>query len=86
MRQSTTLVVYKDSKDAAVRYFGPFINLDFASEFATALPEPLQPGGFKGYRSTQPFTSTETSLATEAILSDRETGHNRANVALHEAI
>lgn len=84
MRQSITLVVYKDHKNADVRYFGPFVDIHIASDFAKAIPEPLK-GGFKGYRTTQPFTATEASLVSDLILNARK-AVNKKQSLVHEAI
>lgn len=84
MRQSSTLVVFKDGPESDVRYFGPFVDIVIAQEFAKALIEPL-PGGFKGYRSTQPYTSTETSLINDVIEQSRSSDKSKRSFT-HEAI
>lgn len=84
MRQTSTLVVFKDGPESDVRYFGPFVDIVIAQEFAKALVEPL-PGGFKGYRSTQPYTSNETSLINDVIKQSRLTDTAKRSYT-HEAI
>lgn len=71
MKQSTYIVIYKDSSNAQALYFGPFVTIGIASDFSSALPIPLK-GGFKKYTVTQPFTHNETSLVTDLIMSGRE--------------
>lgn len=70
MKQSQTLVEYRDSEDAQSLVFGPFYNTAIASAFASELPKPLK-GGFKRYRVTQPFTLNDTSIVRDLIISKR---------------
>ena len=71
MKHSTTIVCYKDDADAAELYFGPFVNIQIASQFSEALPRPLK-GGYKKYRTLQRFTFNEANIVTDLIQAGRD--------------
>lgn len=71
MKQTSYLVIYKDSPKAHARYFGPFVSIDVATVFMDELPEPLK-GGYKDYRITQPFTASDTAIIRDLLASERQ--------------
>ena len=71
MKPTQYLVYYKDSPKAVGRYFGPFASIEIANRFLDELPTPLE-GGSKGYRLTQPFTSSDTSIIRDLLSQERE--------------
>lgn len=71
MKQSQQLVVYKDSHSSQTMYFGPFVDIRFASEFSDSLPTPLK-GGFKRYAITQPFTAGDGKVVSDLIMIHRD--------------
>jgi hypothetical protein len=74
MRQkSLHLVIYKDHRGAAVRYFGPFANETSAEFFQAAVGEPLE-GGYSHVRTIQPFASFEGRTVHQLIKRERENG------------
>lgn len=70
MKQATFLVNYKDSPDAQELHFGPFVSIQVASDFSSALPKPLK-GGYKKYSTLQRFTHNEASTVTDLIMVGR---------------
>ena len=66
MKQSTYMVVYRDSPTDHVRLFGPFVASEVAIRFKDDLPTPL-PGGSKSVKVTEPFTHDEADLVTDLI-------------------
>lgn len=71
--QQRYLVVYKDDADSRNLYYGPFVSLSIAEHFMNALPEPLE-GGLKTFKSFQPYSHSEDTLAGEVILRKRSHG------------
>lgn len=66
MKPSQFMLAYKDSPKAHVMLFGPFIDTRTASEFSEAIPDP-QPGGYKRYMVTQPFSVNDTKIVSDLI-------------------
>lgn len=70
MKQTQYLVFYKDSPRAQGLYFGPFVSIEAANRFLDQLPTPLH-GGHKGYRVTQPFTSSDIDIVNDLLSVER---------------
>lgn len=69
--QARYVVIYKDDAHTRNRYFGPFITVSVAEAFLSTLPRPL-PGGAKTWKTIEPYSHSEASLARDAILRNRE--------------
>lgn len=74
MRGTQYLVVYKDSKGAKQRFFGPFVQPSIAQDFAEHLPSPLE-GGHKLIKHTEPQTFSEAQRVAFQLVSDRTKTH-----------
>lgn len=71
MKQTSHLVVYKDSSKAQTRYFGPFVSIEMATKFMDELPQPIC-GGLKDFRTVQPFTASDTQIIRDLLEAERE--------------
>jgi hypothetical protein len=67
-----SIVLYKDSTNARIQCYGPFVCPDTATEFMDRLPVPLK-GGRKVLRTLVSYTGDKSALASETILRERRT-------------
>lgn len=73
LANSRYIVIYKDSATARNLYFGSFVSQSYAEHFMDTLPDPLE-GGTKTFKSLQPYTHNEDTLARDVILRKRAHG------------
>lgn len=79
MKQTMWLVVYKDHRNAPIRYFGPFSSETKADFFLASLPSPwTEHHGYVRVVTLQPFASFEGHTVAQLIKRERQNGPSPA--------
>jgi hypothetical protein len=70
MKQTSYIVGYKDSREADIKYFGPFVSTSVADFFKASLPMPLE-GGFCRTVTLQPFSAQDGHTVSQLVMRER---------------